>query len=617
MNTLPHANSHRLSQTAVLAPLLWFAAGIAIGFFFRPFNDSEPAPIQTPPSQLTATPAKSANPSSVEVPPTLPVIDQLRALTSGGKRFDFAEALLLVRQLPAADCKTALALLRSAHGEFQQPLFDALARRWADLDPYEAFSAAERERNNDIRNRLGYAAGAVLAERDPQAALDRITKARGNWNREKSAEWILPAMAKTDPARAAAYLASNKLLTRHEHIYRDLAQAYGRSSPRGAIIWAESLSSERLRDQCTQKAWHGWLQTDPATFAVEINGWTNSVKRAQIAPLVSRHWSRADPFAALAWIETVTDPRAREEASGAFELDLQKIGLDGARKILGTIPSENARIHLGRVTAEQLARDSVTEALKWIDTLPEGRARTHALEPVLNEWAQTDPAAAAQYLVNAPEMKDQTELFRKTISHWTDVEPDTALAYVEQLPPSRNRDFAVGIAINAMVEQQPQKAMDLLKTLEDPQVIGQAAQSMIGTLVKTDPPAALAIAAQLPPEAQKDAYHTLVRGWGFENAKAAGEWINTLPAGTGRDSAIKAYVSVIDGMDPALATQWAHTIADPIERAESTLRTFHRWMAADKTAAGAWVQQAEIPEGFRPFYDRMLNDKEYWKKMDD
>ena len=179
------------------------------------------------------------------------------------------------------------------------------------------------------------------------------------------------------------------------------------------------------------------------------------------------------------------------------------------------------------------------------------------------------------------------------------------------------RDAALAGVIENMPDEQTDKALQLFRTIEDTEVSGKLAHRFIGTLIKTDPDTALQIASDLPPESQPEAYRNLVRSWAFEKPQEAGEWINTVPAGTARDAAIKAYVSVIDGMDPALATEWASSIQEPTERLEVTFNAFRRWIQKDKQAARAWVERSEIPEGLRPFYDRFLNDEKWAKEMED
>jgi hypothetical protein len=85
--------------------------------------------------------------------------------------------------------------------------------------------------------------------------------------------------------------------------------------------------------------------------------------------------------------------------------------------------------------------------------------------------------------------------------------------------------------------------------------------------------------------------------------------VNSLPPGQARDSAVKAYVSVIDGMDAGAATQWAYSIQDPTMRIEATMETFQRWLGNDQSAAAEWLQNTDLPEGLRPFFERELQQR--------
>src|SRR5688572_2530167 len=223
---------------------------------------------------------------------------RLSALTStAGEnlRVNVSEAILLVRQLSLAECKVALPLFQHLNRTEREILSDALAERWALLDPVDAFDQAQgNRRNNDWSNRIGFAAGAALAAADPEAALDRITKARNNDLREKAAEWVLPALAKIDGRRAAEYLTSNSKLTRHEHIYRSVAEQYARSAPREAVAWAETLTDKRLRENTRIAAWQGWAQVDAPGAALALENHPELKNNGAVLSAIAAHWSHSD-----------------------------------------------------------------------------------------------------------------------------------------------------------------------------------------------------------------------------------------------------------------------------------------------------------------------------------
>src|SRR5688572_19476565 len=251
------------------------------------------------------------------------------------------------------------------------------------------------------------------------------------------------------------------------------------------------------------------------------------------------------------------------------------------------------------------------EALAWAENLSSVNDRAQAVKMVVHAWSALDPAEAARYAAKMPESEDRQDAVQQALAHWVVVDPDAAFQFVQTLPEGRDRDNAMAQAVDAMREQDPRKALEWYKTIGNPEIAQKVAEGLLGSLVRVDQGAALQFAAQMPPEAQPKAYHSMVRGWAFDQPQEAGNWVNSLPGGEARDAAVKAYVSVIDGMDAGAATQWAYTMQEPTDRMETTLNVFQRWLQNDRAAARDWVQQTDLPEGFRPFFERLLNDQRY------
>jgi hypothetical protein len=118
----------------------------------------------------------------------------------------------------------------------------------------------------------------------------------------------------------------------------------------------------------------------------------------------------------------------------------------------------------------------------------------------------------------------------------------------------------------------------------------------------------------LPEGAQAAAFAGLVGNWVEENPRAAGEWINTLAPGDGRDSAVDSYVNEIREKDPATATHWAMTIEEPKKRVEATMSSFQRWADSNTDAASEWLNGTDIPEGLRPFFEEELKQAQKAKE---
>jgi hypothetical protein len=592
----------------VLPSLISLILGFAFGISFR----SKPPPLAEPDRSIVPPPKPVSSPA-LPAPRLVPPLDRLRALASSAssqRSFSLSEAILLIGQLELPECAAARSFFGNLSRNDREILLDALANRWAQLDPVNAFDNAQAtRRENDWSNRIGFAAGAVLAERDPEAALERITTARNNDLREKAAEWVLPAMARSQGLRAAEYLSANNKLNRFEHIYRSVAHELGRSSPLDAIEWAKSLSSKSLRDQSLASAWQGWAETDPVAVVAAMQNDHQPKQLDAIVGTIAHVWSRSDLTATLAWIESLRDGGMQNAAYASLWLDPAQLSHDTARNLLSNLTSDRVRDDFAQKIGQQLALENIPDALAWAENLPDDKGRSPALISVLQQWTANDPLAASQYVTSQPESKERSQNLAHVVNLWSQSDPDAAYAFVQTLAPGHARDTALGSVIEIMSQQEPAKALEMFRSVQDSEVVGRLSERLIGSLIKSDPTAALQLASQIPPESQPKTYYALIRGWAFDQPRQAGEWLNSLSPGVARDSAIKAYVSVIDGMDAALATQWAVNIQEPTERAETTLGAFSRWAQNDKAAARVWLDQSEIPESLRPYFDRVVNDE--------
>jgi hypothetical protein len=602
--------TRRAVMKRFLAYLTCIAAGILFGYLLGsqpPVAPSTSAP-QLPISNATIT-SQPTTPSSTTKPSASP-LEKLRALLTTATPFSsLAEAWPLIHQLPLADVKSALALIRQTRHPSHPSLLDALAHHWANLDPLDAFDNAQAWReDNSWRDRLGSAAGLALASTDPETALARIMAAPNHQAREKAATWIVPALARKDPLRASVFLSANQKLLRYDHLFRTVAQTFAQSSPHQAIAWANSLTDRRLREQAVSFAWIGWVETDPAAAALDLQKEPEVLKNAQVISSLARHWSRSDINATFKWIESLPEPRIRNEAYNAIEFPAAKLAPDRALELLIQLPSDDARNQLAEKIGQQLARDNIDEALAWAAKLPADKGRANAFDSILSLWSNTDPSAAARYLATQPTSKQHTDFLARAMRQWSENDPDSANRFLQTLPPGAERDAATAGIVQSVDDPNSATALELFRSIEDKQLAATVADRFIASLVRSDPDAAFRLASEMPADAQPKLFRDLVRSWAFEHTAEAGQWLNKLTPGPARDSAIEGYVSVIDGTDAASATQWAAAITEPTKRVEVVYNTLGRWLNEDRPAALSWYEQQQFPEGLRPFFDKMLNE---------
>jgi hypothetical protein len=595
-----------MKASNLIAVLVGLVIGLSVGMIIPRSGRSKPGALNAPTAGIAAALIKGNVAQSDGARESAP-LEELRRLLSSGSNHDFAECLLIVRKLSLQDCREAHRLLASAPGNARGYLLDALAFRWSELDPLNAFDAALLERENDFRNRLGTEAARVLVNSDPDGVLARLTNAKGSELRERIANWVLPALARRDPARAASYVTAEKRFPNRERFLQMISVEYGRAAPAEALKWAESLEPKHLRDEITKNTWIGWADADPVAVAKQLNPGDSQLQ--EIFAAAARAWSKKDPAAAMSWIESLPAGDARNRAYDSYEIDVHGLGAAGARALLDSVTSEKYKENLANRIAQQLIEDSPAEALQWVESLPEGEVRENALQPVVSEWASRDPAQAAQYISTISDGAQKPRMLSYAVGRWADMDPDAAISFVRQLPPGSEQDQAAAAAIRTEARTDPGEAVAWLGTIRDASSRARVTSDLVGSLAHDDPTTALSLATALPGEAQPQAYRNLVRGWAFDHASEAGEWLKTLQPGKARDSAVQAYISVIDGMDAGLATQWAQTIQEPEARANTFVKAFQHWRSEDKNSAIEWLNQNPLPDDyFRPLIDRALRE---------
>ena len=77
---------------------------------------------------------------------------------------------------------------------------------------------------------------------------------------------------------------------------------------------------------------------------------------------------------------------------------------------------------------------------------------------------------------------------------------------------------------------------------------------------------------------------------------AAGQWLQTLPAGASREAAVQAYVSQLAYSSPELAAPWAETLTDENLRNNQIENVARRWLETDRPAAEAWLAKVNLPD---------------------
>lgn len=253
------------------------------------------------------------------------------------------------------------------------------------------------------------------------------------------------------------------------------------------------------------------------------------------------------------------------------------------------------------LTAEQLA----DEAGK-LENLPMSE-RMVASFLLFGRWAEVDPTAAMSF---SNTMGFAGGFVRPTIlQSWASVDPANAAKYYAQNP----REFAMmdmmgggrgamggqgaaGIIASEWARQDPAAAMAWASSLTSGK--GQAMNSVISEVAKTDPKKATEMLSAMEPSDRAGAYKTVAEQYGAQDFSAAKSWIQSLPADAQAD-ALSAALSGLSNTDPVLAAEQVKSMEAGDAKDQAISDITKNLARKDPAAAAEFVKSQESEKAQR------------------
>ena len=102
------------------------------------------------------------------------------------------------------------------------------------------------------------------------------------------------------------------------------------------------------------------------------------------------------------------------------------------------------------------------------------------------------------------------------------------------------------------------------------------------------------IGENLPPQKAAGKIEYMVRFWTQTDFQAAANWINSVPDGPTKNTAIRSYAETVSEYEPETAAQWALTLPPGKDRDSTLNRIYENWPKDDPAAKEAFKQQHGI-----------------------
>lgn len=499
--------------------------------------------------------------------------------------------LVLFTRLAELDPKSALALSRT-------PVFAAdpvyereVWRRWGERDLDAALQHAAAQEPESRRNLAAQAlmAGYGYWGNEQTARIAGLLHAEPD-NRTRSAR--LDELAGSDPAAAIAYVHGLESPLHRRQAAAHLGRLLGRSglgaADRLAGLFQDPALTRAFQDAAAQAA----AEVDPDGTLERLlaeHGGDGSRLAAAFMAVAGRDLEQA-----LAWFERVQDSPQRQR--------------------------------VGRVLAEQLAKQDPRRALAWAKAADEGFERSIYLR-VLTTLSETRPDLAladAQSLDGQPERLSALMTVARTVAHH---DPHRALALLDGVESAEEREVLIGNIAMAWLQDDPATALGWILAVDTPKrsdLIAGAGYMLahrdldaaIRLLPRIDKQHAnvwrqqiaanlaaqrsVAEARQFVEQYQGSPEYpqmmsALIQGLARTDAAAALGMLGSLPAGEDRQVLYSNVLMQYAQQDPRRAAESLASIEDDVLRTNLTTQIVSQWARADPAAAERWA--ADLPPG--------------------
>ena len=544
---------NRLTTSALL--LTTTAAGFAAGWFDVRKTDARSAPAAPRAASATVTPAAPAgmNTDPAQEFPRLTTVEECRAfLYSAGQRFGSRHPFVqsagrdyALRRWLELDAESALVEAERKPGhEFTSEGFAVdLFRVWLDLN-VESAIGAWNQANPVLARNVRTAFLTNLADKDaPRAwAVWQTPRGKGDSIWDPAEEAIFRRWAQQNPREAAEKAAGGRM---QEAVINEWAT----SSPAGALTFVRANSLFRTALNTTLLPF--LLQSDPAAAREAFARAGDYGDRS-----IAGNWAERDPSGALLWAQTQPpDAPLVREILAAAAIKLASSDPERALTVLNSLPAlkdgPDAKMRdfevrsAHREAFASLAATNPERARELILTQPD-LVKNGALDGYLTYAFANDSAGAIaqcrEWLAN-PVLKEAATSAALMAFRWGHGagarDPSEVIAALPELA-----DKVDGDVLSGWAKANPTGAAEFIaqRAAAGKPVNDLKEEGVIAEIAIARPEWTAAWLQRLPDAAlQAETACTLAANWSAFDPDAAGRWINSLPDGPLRESAVAGF----------------------------------------------------------------------------
>ena len=313
----------------------------------------------------------------------------------GGPNTDAATAIPAHRDaaLTSAEIEAELNALASGKPDMASVRrFNALIRRWGQMDKFGAFDYVDSLTSAELRRQGRQTLIELLARTDPIFLGERL-------------------LAETPPDAESIRL---------------LANLWSQTDARGALAWAERLQDATEKDDALVSIRSQFAASDPVATSEMLTGLPESSSTAALIVSVATHWGANDMQRALAWADSLP---AWEKALAIPTLAGGWAQRDpvAAGSFVAQLPPGQMQDQAIRLVVAAWAQQNPEATAAWVLQFPTGDLQEQAIRIVVSAWNTIDPSGFQDWAFHYPAGATRDIVLRNYVESIAHQTPDQAV----------------------------------------------------------------------------------------------------------------------------------------------------------------------------------------------
>ncbi|MGB6220353.1 hypothetical protein [Haloferula sp.] len=481
-------------------------------------------------------------------------------------------------------------------------VWNALYGRWAKSDPQGAWAAVKDIDKPWLRQQ---ACAAIIGEvsltslADAQVMLSELDEGP---ERQAALQAFIANASVQDPGMALEWLNKDRS-SRNSYQYHQLFSSWASEDPEAAIAGLDTLEGPQARQQAMSGLAAALASQDPERALQFALGVKNSAEQNGMMSQIARVLAASDPQRALKMLDELpSGPQRNGVLSGITGSWFQNAPKE-AMLWIESLPSHDRATALEQ-GMWQIIQSDIEGAAKLLESMPSGQSLSHYYSNVASQWAQTDPDAALRWVEGLPAGQRKNQATSGIINKIAESDPRKAASMLEQMGIDQNSSHQVGTIAGSWAMEDGAAAMAWMEGLDlRENERSSAVSSAFSQWVQTDSEAAAKYALSFENEKdRKAAIDSLVRGWAGQDPQGARDWVESHLEGDSKNGALGSLIQNLAYQDIETAVTMydeatAGLSAEDREKhfGNVTSNITSSWSRHDPSAASEWLMR--LPEG--------------------